>query len=344
MLRLIVLLFVSVCASAYNLEMLNTGTQSSLRGLTVIDARTIWVGGDMGTILRSTDGGASWVNVSPPNAKALDFRDIEAFSANTAFIMSAGAGTSSRIFKTIDGGKTWKQQFLTYDPKHFFDCFAFWSPDHGIAIGDPIGQHFELLETHDGGEHWSIITSLPEIMQSETAFATGTCIVTAGKDDIWFGTGSHQGSRVFHSSDHGRTWSVVATPVSAGVTGAGIFSMAFANPQVGIIVGGDYQKPEQVKINAALTFNGGRTWSATAMQPFGYRCGVSFRPGTNGQTILTVGTNGVDVSEDRGAHWSSLSRDRYHAVAFTPDGDAAYILGQNGRVARIWFKPQPPRR
>jgi len=335
-----VLLFAILSTSdlAQNVELLNTSSKSSLRGITVVDAKTIWVSGDAATVLRSTDGGSTWSNVSPPNAGELDFRDVEAFDAEVAYVMSAGQGPKSRIFKTMDGGKTWKQQFLTFQPKYFFDCFAFWDRDHGIAIGDPIGNHFSTLETHDGGEHWALITSLPQILQTEAAFATGTCIATSGQNDIWFGTGSDRGARVFHSSDHGRRWSTVATPITAEEVGSGIFSIAFANPQVGIAVGGNYQKPEQVKVNAAITTNGGRTWMATAQQPGGYRCGVAFRPGTDARTIVAVGTNGVDLTEDRGAHWRQLTNERYQSVAFTPDGSMAYILGQNGRVARINFK------
>jgi photosystem II stability/assembly factor-like uncharacterized protein len=341
MLKGILLVLLSIGAWAQTIQPLTTGTTSSLRGITVVDSKTLWVSGDMGAVLRSNDGGATWSNVSPPSASELDFRDVEAFDSNLAYAMSSGPSTRSRIFKTLDGGKTWKQQFITFDPKYFFDCFAFWNRDHGIAVGDPIGHHFSMLETHDGGEHWTVLTSLPEILQTEAAFSTGTCITSIGENDIWFGTGSNQGSRVFHSADHGRTWSVVATPVTATAPGMGIFSLAFANPQLGIIVGGDYQKPDQVKTNAAITTNGGKTWVATPQQPSGYRCGVAFRPGTGGKTIITVGTNGVDFTEDRGAHWRSLTSERYHSVAFTPDGSTAYILGQNGRLAKINFKVVP---
>lgn len=344
MLRTLLLLLVSASVSAQTLHMLGTPSKASLRGITVVDSKTIWIGGDGGTVMRTSDGGDTWTSINPPNAADLDFRDVEAFDANTAYAMSSGPSTRSRIFKTLDGGKTWKQQFITFDPKYFFDCFAFWNRDHGIAIGDPIGNHFSMLETHDGGAHWTVVTSLPQIMDSEAAFSTGTCIVTSRDNDIWFGTGSKHGARVFHSADHGRTWSAVATPMMAEDLGEGIFSMAFADPQVGIIVGGDYQKPEKVTVNAAITTNGGRTWRATPQQPSGYRCGVAFRPGTDGSTIVTVGTTGIDLTEDRGAHWRSLTRERYHSVAFAPDGSAAYVLGQNGRVAKISFTSVPPRR
>lgn len=343
--RLILAMLLAASALAQNVEILKSGSTSSLRGISVVDQRTIWVSGTEGTVLRSVDGGATWNNVSPNPimAKDLDFRDVEAFDAQTAFVLASGAGTKARVFKTVDGGKSWSQQYLKFDPKVFLDCFAFWDRDHGIAIGDPIGHHFVLLETNDG-EHWNVVSTLPEILPDEAAFSTGTCIVTSGDDDIWFGTGSKNGSRVFHSVDRGRTWTTVVTPVSSDVPGTGIFAMAFADTQIGAIVGGNYQKPEEVRVNAALTVNGGKTWSKTAAQPPGYRCGVAFMPETGGSSLLVVGTNGVDFTQDRGAHWRSLSPERYHSVAFTPDGSAAYILGMNGRIARISFKPNSNRR
>lgn len=344
MILVLLLLLISISANSQTMVSLNTGSKSSLRGITVVDQRTIWVGGDMGTVLRSTDGGATWADVSPPNSKGLDFRDVEAFDANVAYAMSSGAGTASRIFKTADGGKSWKQQFITFDPKYFFDCFSFWDRDHGIAIGDPIGRHFEMLSTSDGGNHWNVLTNVQDIMPGEAAFSTGTCIVTSGANDVWFGTGGPSGSRVFHSGDRGRTWQSIATPVTADATGTGIFSIAFADPQNGIIVGGNYQKPEIVRVNAALTSNGGRTWSTMPKQPSGYRCGVAFMPGSGGKTIVTVGTNGIDLTEDRGAHWRSLASDRYHSVAFTPDGSVAYVLGQAGRISRIVFREPSSKR
>ncbi len=335
---LVVALILSAGVCAQTIQSLPSGTKASLRGLAVLDAHNVWVGGTDGTVMRSTDGGSSWVNVSPGNAAMLDFRDLEVFDGNTAYAMSAGAGTSSRIFKTIDGGKTWKQQYIQFDPKYFFDCFSFWDRNHGIAIGDPIGEHFELLETSDGGEHWWVVTNIPPVLREETAWATGSCITTAGEKDVWFGTGSKQGTRIFHSGDRGKTWGTVATPVSADSSGSGIFSVAFNNPHDGVVVGGNYQKPDQVKVNAAVSHNGGRTWIATPAQPFGYRSGVAFVPGSAGKAMVAVGTNGVDVTADEGAHWESVAKDRYNSIAFAPDGSVGFMVGPDGRIAKINWK------
>lgn len=42
------------------LEMLTTGTATSLRGLSVVSDEVIWVSGSKGTIGRSVDGGQTW--------------------------------------------------------------------------------------------------------------------------------------------------------------------------------------------------------------------------------------------------------------------------------------------
>ena len=79
-------------------------TAASLRGLSVVNEKVIWASGTGGTVLRTTDGGKAWKVMTVPGAEKLDFRDIEAFDASTAYILSIGNGESSRIYKTNDGG------------------------------------------------------------------------------------------------------------------------------------------------------------------------------------------------------------------------------------------------
>ena len=55
-----------------------------------------------------------------PDAEKLDFRDVEAFGETTAYLLSAGPGDASRIYKTVDGGKSWAMQFKSADPDGLF--------------------------------------------------------------------------------------------------------------------------------------------------------------------------------------------------------------------------------
>src|SRR5689334_8980143 len=92
-------------------RLVDTGTTSHFRGLAAVSGSDAWLGGYDGTVLRTTDGGAHWANVSPAGASTLQFRDISAFDARHAVAMAAGTATDSRMYYTGDGGSTWT---LTY--------------------------------------------------------------------------------------------------------------------------------------------------------------------------------------------------------------------------------------
>src|SRR5437763_890640 len=84
-------------------------------------------------------------------------------------------------------------------------------------------------------------------------------------------------TRVYHSSDRGRTWTVAETPVHAGSASSGIFSLAFRDGRQGIAVGGDYQMVRGGYPNVALTSDAGRTWRiAKGPLPVGYLSAASF--------------------------------------------------------------------
>src|SRR5437868_5177892 len=112
-------------------------TKYRLRGLCVVDSKTVWASGTQGTVLRTTDGGRIWQAKSIPGAPDLDFRDIHAVDDRTAYALSIGEGEKSRIYQTTDGGNTWTVQHINRDPRGFLDAIAFWESDHGLALGDP---------------------------------------------------------------------------------------------------------------------------------------------------------------------------------------------------------------
>ena len=64
---------------------------------------------------RTLDRGATWQNVSPPGTASLGFRDVEAFDADNAVIMSIGEGPDSRVYWTADGGAHWTLAFQNQD-------------------------------------------------------------------------------------------------------------------------------------------------------------------------------------------------------------------------------------
>jgi photosystem II stability/assembly factor-like uncharacterized protein len=318
----------SVASAQWTQQTINT--DADCRGLCAVSAKVAWVSGTKVTYGRTTDGGKTWTAGKVPDADKLDFRDVKAFGESTAYLLSAGPGEDSRIYKTVDGGKEWKLQFKNADPDGFFDAIAFWDEKNGIGLGDPVKGQFQLIVTDDGGANWKRLAAkdLPPTLAKEGAFAaSGTCLVTHGENDVWFGTGGAKAARVFHSADRGKTWTVRETPIMAGVDSAGIFSLAFRDRDHGMIVGGDYRKPNDTGATAAMTSDGGKTWTALD-KPFPYRSCVAWAK----DRWVVVGTSGSHSSED-GSSWKLLDRENYNSVRFTSSGEG-WAVGPKGRIAK----------
>lgn len=310
-----------------------TGVTARLRGLSAVNDRVLWASGTSGTVLRTTNGGDAWEIRPVPGAEHLDFRDVDAFSGSTAYILSIGNGDLSRIYKTIDGGKSWVLQLANTDPKVFLDAMAFWSADRGMAFADSIDNQFVIFTTGNGGRTWERIPAdrLPAALPNEGAYAaSGTNVAMFGDDDVWIGTTA---SRVLHSADRGRTWTVAQTPLPTSAS-AGIFSIAFRSATHGIVVGGDYQKEGDAVDNAAVTTDGGATWKLSKGLS-GFRSAVVFQPNSKA-TWIAAGPRGVDVTTDDGETWKAIGTGGgFHTFAFSPRGRRGWGAGDRGAIARV---------
>src|SRR5215204_1540441 len=364
-LRLIFLLLMFFTISnAQQWQKQNIDTKASLRGLAVVSQNVIWASGTGGTVLRTVDGGKNWSVIKVPDAEKLDFRDIEAFDADTAYILSIGTDDASRIYKTIDGGKTWKLQFKNTNEKAFFDALAFWDKNNGIAMSDPVDGKFLLFKTTDG-ENWNpfvppdnivggfnfnkfkfpdsqlMFARFPYAEEGEAAFAaSGTCLITRGKNEVYFVSGG-AAARVFKSTDRGQDWMINSgTSFDKGTAGSGIFSIAMRDSKNGVIVGGNYEKPNDITYNLAFTRDGGITWEIVGINKAiskglnGYRSGVTY---IDKKTILAVGASGSDFSADGGKTWKNLDKENYNAVA-AKGKRAVWAVGANGLVSKFNLK------
>jgi photosystem II stability/assembly factor-like uncharacterized protein len=316
-----------------------SNTTASLHGLSVVNRNVVWASGTGGTFLRTTDGGKTWQPGTVPGGEKLDFRDVYAVNANTAYLMSIGNGNESRIYKTTDAGKTWSLEYTEQNPKAFLDCMAFWNATHGIAVGDAVDGKAELLTTTDGGAHWTPLRpeSLPAAKEGEGSPASGTCIATYSERrrnqktwHAWFVT--EHASRVFHTADGGKTWTASETPLVTGLN-QGVFSIAVVDAHRLAIVGGDYDHPQLDKPNSAYS-DDGTTWKESNHRPAGYRWGVAVVPGTRGPTAFAVGPTGTDCSIDRGKNWQQMNEDKANTIAFA-DAHHGWAVGQKGLILKF---------
>jgi photosystem II stability/assembly factor-like uncharacterized protein len=312
----------------FSWELTPTGSTARLRGLSVVSSSVVWASG-AGTVLRTTDGGATWQDVTPPDTADLAFRDVEAFGPEEAVILAIGFGEASRVYRTADGGETWSLTFLNDDPDAFYDCMAFFDKHRGLALSDPVDGFFRIIATSNGGRTWRVVDAdMPPALTDEFAFAaSGQCITTAGGRDAFFGTGGQDEARVFRSGDRGESWQVTTTPMNSGPV-AGIFALAFHNPQRGIASGGDLDNEGASPDALALTGDGGESWELAA-GPNEYRSGAHW---VNGQVAIIVGPTGSDVTQNAGASWRPIDDGSFDTVDCA-GGWVCWASGEQGRVA-----------
>ncbi len=303
-----------------------------------VDDHVVWAAGTRGTYARTTDGGATWQAATVPGADSLQFRDVHAVDARTAYLLSAGPGDASRIYHTTDAGQTWTRQFVNDEPDAFFDCMAFWDAAHGLAFSDSVEGTFLIITTSDGGATWKRIPPevLPPATPGEGGFAaSGTCLVAHGDSTAWIGTGAGAAARVLKTTDRGRTWTSVQTPLVGGTLMTGITTLAFRDALHGAALGGDIAAPDQYTDNVAVTTDGGRTWTLAGRPRFaGAVYGAAYVPGASTATLVAVGPGGVDYSTDNGTTWTVIDTLNHWGVAFAASR-AGWAVGPNGRITKI---------
>ncbi len=318
--------------------MQTSGVTVRLRGVSAVNERVAWASGAGATVLRTVDGGTTWQKLNVTD-ETLDFRDVDAVDEQTAYVLGAGNGPASRIYKTTDAGKTWRLQFKNEDPKAFLDAMTFWDTDHGIVFGDAVDLKFYVLITADGGRTWSRVATanLPPAQGNEGAFAaSGTNVAVVGKSHAWIGTGAAAKSRVLRTSDRGRTWQVADTPLASGGS-AGIFSIAFRDEKHGVIAGGDYQKEQEAVDNLAVTNDGGVTWTLVKGLS-GFRSVVAYVPGAKTPTLVALGPSGGDYSTDDGRTWTPITGPGFDTFSFVPGKQIGWGAGANGKIGRLNFE------
>ncbi len=316
----------SLTGYSQKIEVLNTGIKSSLRGLCVLNDNLIWASGSGGTVGRSTDGGKTWEWNTVPGFEKREFRDIEAFDANTAIVIAIAE--PGHILKTTDGGKTWKTVFTDTTKGVFMDAMDFADAKNGIVIGDPINGEVYLLTSKDGGNSWDKYRGSPiKVSKGEAFFAaSGTNIIYHSKNEFTAVSGGMV-SRLLTPDN------AVELPMVKGKETTGAYSLAVYKDQAAV-VGGNYTSDTASEGNCVLfKLSQPTAFRKPAVPPHGYRSSVEFI--TGGQ-LICCGTSGVDVSNDLGMHWTLISKDSYNVVKRSKSGRTVILAG-DGKISKLVY-------
>jgi photosystem II stability/assembly factor-like uncharacterized protein len=328
-----IFLFLYHFSAAQTVELLTTGTKTSIRGLSVVNDNILWVSGSNGKVGKSIDGGKSWDWMTVKGFEKTDFRDIEAFDEKTAVIM--GIAEPAYILKTFNGGESWKLVYTDSTKGIFLDAMDFFPDGRGVVIGDPINGRMYMARTIDNGSNWqrTAFDKLPELAEGEAFFASSgtnvrplnyeeSVIVTSGKKSRLYMRGKLSDMPILQGGE-----STGANSITVWNRGNKVEKM--------VVVGGDFGKDTLKQHNCYYTTNLGKTWVAPTEGPHGYRSCVEF---IDKNTLIACGTSGVDISKDGAKTWQLISPKSFHVCRMAKEGTSVYLAGSNGTVAKL-IKP-----
>ena len=314
---------------AQKIKLLAENNKTSLRGLSAVNEKTIWVSGSNGTVGRSLDSGNTWKWMTIKGFEKTDFRDIEAFDETSAVIM--GIGEPAYILRTADAGSTWKVVYENKTKGMFLDAMEFWNLMSGIVVGDPVDGKIFIARSFDGGMHWRELpaNNYPKADSGEAMFASsGTNVRKLNQQEAVFVTGGTR-SRLFIRDKK------IDLPIIQGRESTGANSVAVKNRKIMIVVGGDFNAKDSTEKNCAITTDGGITFNAPATAPYGYRSCVEY---IEKRKWICCGLNGVDISNDDGNHWNLISSEGFHVCRKAKEDKSVFFAGSGGRIGKLITK------
>ena len=176
--------------------------------LDFVDSTTGWIVGSSGTVLTTTNGGATWQHLPPPvppTLLAVDFLDTK-----TGWI----AGSGGKIYATTNGGTYWTQQASTISSD--INDIAFANGNLGIAAGASGG----ILRTTDGGVHWVSINANTSASLQEIEWVDSSVAWIAGSGIL------------LRTTDGGATWVKIVSGTTSNYSG-----IDFVDDNTGWVVG-----------------------------------------------------------------------------------------------------------
>tara|TARA_Y100000034_G_scaffold137038_1_gene219318 strand:- start:257299 stop:258234 length:936 start_codon:yes stop_codon:yes gene_type:complete len=296
---------------------------TSIRAVHVVNDSTLYYAGSNGDVGFTQSNGLQW------EVKQFQYQDsivphFRSIASNGKEIYALSIANPALLYRYTD--KT-----IVYQEEHekvFYDSMKFANEQLGVAMGDPTDNCISILITKDGGDSWTKVPCdrIPVVVEGEAAFAASNTNIKIIDNIIWIVTGGAK-ARVFKSVDFGDTWEVFDTPIIQGDGPQGIYSVDFAYELNGIVVGGNYSKPNENKANKAITTDGGKTWQLVAdgLNP-NYKSCVQYVPNTEGKEVFAVGKTGISYSMDGGLTWTEVSKEGYYGIQFA-NKNVAWLYG-----------------
>jgi hypothetical protein len=183
----------------------------TLYGGAAANPTTAWAIGELGVVIKTTDGGTTWQRVRRYDTAGGFYKSMSAADANTVWAV----GASSQIIKTIDGGATWTTQ-NSGSTDILNDVVA-----NSASVAWTVGVN-GVLRTSDGGATWQKLTTLAGPLYRLSAPTASIAYVTVQPDSV------------AKTTDGGATWS---TTQLLGLSGSLATAVSAPSATVAWVVG-----------------------------------------------------------------------------------------------------------
>ncbi|MEM6415229.1 MAG: glycosyl hydrolase [Pseudomonadota bacterium] len=239
------------------------------------NAKTVWVGtgenvggrhvGFGDGIYRSKDGGGSWENLGLKSSEHISKIIVHPENSDIVWVAAQGplwsSGGERGLFKTLDGGKTWKNVLsagewtgvtdVVIDPRNPNRLYAAtWQRHRTVAAYIGGGPESGIHVSDDGGETWEKLTNgLPEDKMGKIGLA-----VSPVRPDVIYAAIEldRRTGGVWRSEDRGASWEKMSDAVGGG-TGPHYYTEVFANPH-------QFDLIYLVSNYSQVSNDGGKTW------------------------------------------------------------------------------------
>ncbi|MBK5920985.1 glycosyl hydrolase [Rhodothalassium salexigens] len=284
-------------------------------------------------VYRSDDGGQSWTNMGLGKSEHISTIVVHPDDGDTVFVAAQGPlwsqGGDRGLYKTTDGGETWKQVLaagpwtgvtdVVMDPRNPDRLYAAtWQRHRTVASYMGGGPETALYKSEDGGETWEKLT---QGLPTGNLGKIGLALAPENPDIVYAAieTNRRKGG-IWKSTDRGASWQKQSDTVSGG-TGPHYYQELYAHPH---IPGRLYL----VNNTTVISDDGGKTFRPINNE---YKHGddhaIAFRP-DDPDYILVGSDGGVYESHDGEKTWrfiDNLPVTQFYKVA-VDDAEPFYTL------------------
>ncbi len=262
-------------------------------------------------IWRSDDGGRTWRNIGLKDTRHITRIVIHPRNPDIVWVAALGhlfgSNNDRGVYKTIDGGKTWKRVLfantkagaidLVMEPGNTSTLYAStWNVKRTPYSLESGGEGSALWKSIDGGETWKNLMDKKGLPKKEPIGIIGVTVSAINPDRVFAIIEAKNGG-LFRSDDGGETWTKMSEDANIRQR-AWYFSKIFADPK-------NENTVYALNVGMYRSRDGGKTFQPI-VTPHGDHHDMWIDP-EDPNRMIVADDGGAQISFDAGANWSTMN-------------------------------------